>query len=128
MVRTLPGGKLELDVAPIRRRLKEVGSVYVARGPHHLVTAQPGLGETGLTGAERTSRLTGSHAGGRSLIDQLSPACKSVHAPGQELMSRVRLKPPAAGNLKSMLAGVRSDSPITAMVAELDRTQVRHRC
>ncbi|KIZ01656.1 flagellar associated protein [Monoraphidium neglectum] len=44
VVRTLPGGKLELDMGPIRRRIEEVGSVYVSRGPHHLVTAQPGLG------------------------------------------------------------------------------------
>lgn len=45
VVRTLPGGKLELDTAAIRRRQDTIGSAYVPRGPHHRVTKQPGLGE-----------------------------------------------------------------------------------
>lgn len=51
VVRTLPGGKLELDTAAIRRRLDTSGSAYVAPGPHRLVTPQPGLG------ARRAPRL-----------------------------------------------------------------------
>jgi len=31
VVRTLPGGKLELDIALIRRRIAAVGSCYVAK-------------------------------------------------------------------------------------------------
>lgn len=37
-------GRLQLDVAAIRKRIASVGSVYMSPGPHHTVTVQPGLG------------------------------------------------------------------------------------
>lgn len=37
-------GKLELDTDAIRRRQREIGSVYVPKGPHHQVTVQYGTG------------------------------------------------------------------------------------
>jgi hypothetical protein len=37
-------GKLELDISKIRARQAAVGSVYVPRGPHAMVSEHPGTG------------------------------------------------------------------------------------
>jgi hypothetical protein len=45
MLGTDAQGNMQLDIPAIRQRISTVGSLYTPPGPHHTVTAQPGLGE-----------------------------------------------------------------------------------
>lgn len=45
VVKVAPGGKLELDVAAIRKRQAAQGSAFVPKGPHHTISAPAGMGE-----------------------------------------------------------------------------------
>lgn len=76
------GGPLQLDMGPIRQRQKEVGSLYIPRGPHHYVTPAPGVGIL------------------RTLVKALPPTCELLPTISDLDSTQTRLKtmsrPPTA--------------------------------
>ncbi|GBF98404.1 hypothetical protein Rsub_10469 [Raphidocelis subcapitata] len=97
VVRTLPGGKLELDVPAIRRRIEAVGSVYVPKGPQHSVTQRPGVGslKTLLAGVRAGSPVSPVLSGLDGLQARVRSALGPRHAglasaPGSRAASAAR--------------------------------------